>query len=500
LKDHLTVILSDSQVQGYKGLMSRALNSTNILQVFGALAFKPGSIIKQYTGFTHYWVAGVDKGIVPLQAWTGVPLNKNEWNLWGDLLNSSYLKERFKGENIDLEVQRVMNKTKKSKGQKLAYWTMQTGLFPVKLGDFSAIVLGPGGGMFYATSIYRKGIADGMTHEEAKRYAYQEFVTETEKAQQSSRTDVTSMVQRDPNFRMMATYRTGQMAAMKKVVTGMTSISQAYKIQMAEGVEARRAAIPDREIIKSIVDMLYFSTISSLAFAALSTGAYKVIMGQDGYNDDEAERAIHDVWWDQIQADLQGLGVMGYFADQLVSSLRGDDWKNNIPVIKKIFEIGDLVAAGTRTIGKDFNDLTPGEQQDVLLNSGAPILASNPSQEEAQIKALEDYNSSMFWSKMSDEEIASLVKVIGGANISNFIEDMGKWSEEEKDLMDVMMHYDEYYFTKAFEKDKKDWIFERGHGKKYLWDYETPPEGLDYKLRGDADVLENQPPLNVIKK
>lgn len=500
LKDHLTVILSDSQVQGYKGAMSKVLNSTNILQVFGALAFKPSSIIKQYTGFTHYWVAGVDKGIVPLQAWTGVPLNKNEWNLWGDLLNSSYLKERFKGENIDLEVQRVMNKTKKSKGQKLAYWTMQTGLFPVKLGDFSAIVLGPGGGMFYATSIYRKGIADGMTHEEAKRYAYQEFVTETEKAQQSSRNDVTSMVQRDPNFRMMATYRTGQMAAMKKVVTGMTSISQAYKIQMAEGAEARRAAIPDREIIKSIVDMLYFSTISSLAFAALSTGAYKVIMGVDGYNDDEAERAMHDVWWDQIQADLQGLGVMGYFADQLVSSLRGDDWKNNIPVIKKIFEIGDLVAAGTRTIGKDFNDLTSGEQQDVLLNSGAPVLASNPSQEEAQLKALEDYNSSMFWSKMSDEEIASLVKVIGGANISNFIEDMGKWSEGEKDLMDVMMHYDEYYFTKPFKGKKEDWIFERGHGKKYLWDYATPPEGLDYKLRGDADVLENQPPLNVIKK
>jgi hypothetical protein len=502
LKDHLTVILSDSQVQGYKGVMSKVLNSTNILQVFGALAFKPASIIKQYTAFTHYWIAGIDKGINPLKTFAGIPLNKDEWDLWGDLLNSSYLKERFKGENIDLEVQRVMNKVRKTKTQEAAYMVMQTGLLPVKGGDFAAIVLGPGGGMFYATATYRKGIADGMTHEEAKRYAYQEFVTETEKAQQSSRADVTSMVQRDPNFRMMATYRTGQMSAMKKVVTGMTSISQAYKIQRTEGADARREAIPDREIVKSIVDMLYYATLSSVAFAAVSSGAYKVLLGQDGYDDDDARRAKHDLFYDQIQADLQGLGVMGYFADQLVSSLRGDDWKNNIPVYKKITEVKDVVVSVIKTIGKDYNDLTPEEQQAAVENEGAVYEGAYGAGELAAMsKAIDDYNSSAFWNKMSDEEIDNLVKAIGGRNISDFIDNMGKFAEEEKDFIDVMMNYEDNYFTKAFEKGKVDKIYEWTHdGEKYLWDYATPPEGLDYKLRGDADVLENQPPLNVIKK
>jgi hypothetical protein len=412
------------------------------------------------------------------------------------------LKERFKGENIDLEVQRVMNKVRKTKTQEAAYMVMQTGLLPVKGGDFAAIVLGPGGGMFYATATYRKGIADGMTHEEAKRYAYQEFVTETEKAQQSSRADVTSMVQRDPNFRMMATYRTGQMSAMKKVVTGMTSISQAYKIQRTEGADARREAIPDREIVKSIVDMLYYATLSSVAFAAVSSGAYKVLLGQDGYDDDDARRAKHDLFYDQIQADLQGLGVMGYFADQLVSSLRGDDWKNNIPVYKKITEVKDVVVSVIKTIGKDYNDLTPEEQQAAVENEGAVYEGAYGAGELAAMsKAIDDYNSSAFWNKMSDEEIDNLVKAIGGRNISDFIDNMGKFAEEEKDFIDVMMNYEDNYFTKAFEKGKVDKIYEWTHdGEKYLWDYATPPEGLDYKLRGDADVLENQPPLNVIKK
>jgi len=494
LRTHLSVILSNNPIPTFSGDPSKVMGAILNLQVLSTLGGKPISIAKQFTSFTHYWVAGIEKGLFPLGSMLGVPITKGEINVYNSIFKSSYVKQRFSGEGLDYELRRIEQNKRKNIGSKALSIGSKSAMLPVRAGDVS-VIGGPGGGAMYAVALYRKYIKDGLSHAEAKKKAYMGFVEETEASQQSSADDVMSNIQRDPAFRMIATYRTGQMAITKKIVKGLMTLQSASVMQFKEGVEARRTAITDAEIVQSIVDIGYYTLWSSVFFSAVAGGvlwAYQSLK----YDDDEKERMIYDLKVDQVSSVLQGFGIYGYLADWVVNKARGDDWKNNVPVIKKMVELTDLAGTIPGLINREFKDLEKADK-DVLTQGemGQETFRYDDDIDERE-QLIKEFNDAAFFNKMTDAEKEKAVKTIGGGNIAKLIENFGKVSTGDMTAFDAIMNYDEDYFDKAIEQGKKDEIFEYFYGEPYL------KEGVDFKpikLIGGSEIRDAIPKTRLVR-
>jgi len=471
IKTHTARVLSNQNVGG-SNTAANILNAIRNFTVIATLGLKPSSLAKQYVGFTHYWVAGIDKGLDPLQIWTGRPTNDNESELFREIHNSDYVKERLTGQHIDVEMRRLLEQAQNSKSAKVWSKVSQLAMAPVRYGDKFALIYGPGGGVAFAVASYRRALMDGMTHEEAKAYALEQFITETELAQQSTRADLTSNIQLDPTFRMLGMYRTGQMAAAKKVVTGMRTIYQANRIQAKEGVEARRAVIPDREIVKSSVDITYYTLFASVFFSAIASGALAVFMGDD---EDEKKRAFHDVVMDSVGSTLQGYGMPGFIMDGLLNHMRGDEWKDNVPQLRTLMGWWDSANIVIDASKRKWENIDKSMQKEVFLKQVGSTMNSRQVYDEVT----GEYDERAFYNKLTDEEYNKLVKNIGAKNISDFVGNVGKWMKEPSvsGAIDALMNWDTDYMEKNRERGKNDRIFEMFYGVPYIdneKEYQTP--------------------------
>lgn len=469
LKIHLGVILGDKPLAEFKGTFGKAINAFKNVSVIATLGLKPASIVKQYTSFTHYWIAGISEGVDPQKILTAVPTNKQELDFFKFLYTSPYVQERFKGEGIDIEVKRLAQQAANSKSAKTWEKVTKAAMLPVRAGDISALLFGPGGGTMFALAVYKKGIADGMSDSEARAYAYEKFVTETEMAQQSIREDVTSNVQRDPAFRLIAMYRTGQMSATKKVVNGIKTIYQANQIEKNEGIEARQSAISDREIIQAITDIGYFTTLGSVLFNAVSSGALYYILTTDT-SDDEEKRMLYDAAMDQIQSNLQGYGWQGFIGDMMLNYARGNEWMNNVPVFKFMNSVAQVPTTVVKSMLKEWPTLSDEEKLEYLKNTEASREITGDNQQQQLINFMDEYANQPFWSKLSDAEADALIKSIGGGNVSKFIKNTGEVIDGNKTMFESIMNYDENYFEKNKEQGKRDYLYELIYGEPYLID------------------------------
>ena len=500
LREDMAVILSDqtpkSIVSEYSNAMSRVAN----LSVLGTLGFKPASIVKQFTAFTHFWTAGIKDGVDPISVIKGtIPKTADELDFFNYLRKSEYMKDRLKGGSIDLEMKKVIEEASKSTEAKVWDNVMRAAMSPIRAGDAAAILYSPGGGTSFAIATYRKKIAEGMSKEEARDYAYKRFVTEAERTQQSTRNDITSNIQRDPIFRLMGMYRTGQMSMSKKVVNGARTLINANKMEKNEGLEARKKAISDDEIAQATVDIIYYSLFGSLAFAAVSSGAIKVLWDSGEYDEDDKKRMNYDLVMDQINSDLQGYGAMGFFADWALNTLRGDDWKNTIPALKSIKNIQD--AAGlTEVIGRDWNTIDQKKRKefikegDFLNQEGVSNQWSVPEFEKLE----NDWDNQFIWGRMTDTEKQAAVKAIGLGNLRTTYNNFAEAIEGNKTWSDAFMNWEEDYFKISREKNKRDKLFEFLYGEPYI-----KPEGYkqgptnqyipDFGIPGNGDLFQGIP-------
>jgi hypothetical protein len=502
LREDMAVILSDqspkSIVSEYSNAMSRVAN----LSVLGTLGFKPASVVKQFTAFTHFWTAGVKDGVDPISIMTAFPKTKDELDFFNYLRKSEYMKDRLKGGSIDLEMKKVLDEASKSTEAKVWDGVMRAAMLPIRAGDASAILYAPGGGTAFAIATYRKKLAEGMSKEQAMDYAYKRFVTEAERTQQSTRNDITSNIQRDPIFRLMGMYRTGQMSMSKKVVNGARTLINANKMEKNEGLEARQKAISDDEIAQATVDIIYYSLFGSLAFAAVSSGSIKVladVFGDSGYDEDDKKRMYYDLMMDQLNSDLQGYGAMGFFADWALNTLRGDDWKNTIPALKAIKNIQD--AAGlTEVIGRDWSNIDDKKRKEFIkegdfLNQEG---VSNQWSVNEYDKLKNDWDNQFTWGKMTDAEKQAAVKAIGLGNLRTTYKNFAEAIEGNKTWYDAMMNWEEDYFKIAREKNKRDRLFEFLYKEPYI-----KPEGYkqgptkqyipDFGVPGNGDLFQGIP-------
>lgn len=479
MRENLAVILSNQTPKGLDGDLSTFMSGIASLSVLGTLGFKLSSIPKQFTAFTHYWTAAMKDGIAPTTVMTTFPnlLNADERAFMKSIATSEYIKDRWKGGSIDLEMKSIIDKASKSKGAKVWETIMKAGMLPVRLGDYAAIIFGPGGGTAFALAVYRQKLSEGMTKQEAYDYAYKRFVTETERTQQSTREDITSKIQRDPLFRMMGMYRTGQMSMSKKVVNGVRTLQNAAKIEKNEGIDASVKAISHEEIAQAVNDIIYYTTVGSVMFAAVSSGVIKLLWDGGGYDDDDKKRMYYDMWMDQVNADLQGYGALGFFADWALNTLRGEQWKNTIPALKGYKNIEDAIKASQGFIGRTWQNTTEDEAKQFLeegTNPGKGQRELSVSGEEYD-KLMEQWNNQILWNRMTDAEQQTVLKAIGSGNIHKMLINFDEFSKGEKDLSNAIMNWEQDYFKIAREKKKRDRLFEFLFGEPYL----KPEKGDD---------------------
>lgn len=487
LREHMAVILSNSTPKTGTTLYSKGISTMLNFSVLSTLGFKPASIAKQFTSFTHYWTAGIADGVDPWQIWGGtVPTNKEEWNFMYSLLKSDYIKDRMRGGSIDVETKKVIDAALKSKTAKGWVIANQAAMFPIIAGDMTAVMFGPGGGSAFALATYRQRLSEGMSKEEAADYAYRRFVEETEKTQQSTRVDLTSNIQRDPLWRMAGTYRTGQASMAKKVINAVKLLNSG-------------TTLTTREKVQAITDIVYYSAFGSILFSVVASGAVGAMMSSD---DDEDKRIIHDIVWDQIGSDLQGYGAIGHIGDWTLNAMRGDVWKNNIPVVKFIQNLAALPAIVPAASNRKFEDLSKEDQLKFASESGAVDIFGNVGGEyinqfdpEVVAKLFEEYNNQIFLNKLTDTEARDISKAIGFKNITDLIENMTQYIKGDKTLNDALMNYEEDYFQMSKERNKVDYLYKIfSGGEDYIIDEEQGYKINELKLpTKPAKVIEAYP-------
>jgi GNAT superfamily N-acetyltransferase len=487
LREHMAVILSNSMPKTGTTLYSKGVSGLLNFSVLSTLGFKPASVLKQFTSFTHYWTAGIADGVDPWQIWGAtIPTSKEEWKFIYSLMTSDYINDRRKGGSIDVEAKKVLDAAAKSKSAKAWTAATQLAMSPIIGGDLAAVIFGPGGGSAFALATYRQRLSEGMSKEEAADYAYRRWVEETEKTQQSTRVDLTSNIQRDPLWRMAGTYRTGQASMAKKVINAVKLLSSG-------------TTLTTREKAQAITDIVYFTTLGSVAFSVVASGAVGAMMSSD---DDEDKRITHDIFWDQIGSDLQGYGAIGHIGDWALNAMRGDIWKNNIPVVnfaQKLAQLPSIIPAASY---RKFEDLSKEDQLKFASEAGAVDIFGNVGGEyinqfdpEVVAKLFEEYNNQIFWNKLTDMESRDFYKSIGAKNIDDLISNMTDYIKGDKELFDALMNYEDDYFKISKERNKVDYLYKIfNEGEDYIIDEEQGYKINEVKLpTKPAKVIEAYP-------
>jgi len=481
LKGHLGRILSDRPIDGiHPSWFGKALSNVRTFSVISTLGAKVNSIAKQATGFTHYFFLGIDKGLNPIKVMMGVPKNMDELLFAKEIISSEFFRERFSGQNFDVEVRRLLDEVSTSRGTKLSKSVAKLMMLSVRAGDAAAVIAG---GIPYANAMYRQKMKEGMSQEEARAYAFNEFVKATNETQQTTQADYTNEMQLDPSYRMLGMYRTGQMSAAKKVFEAAETIKQARKIQQEEGVEARERIVPNKAIVQSVSNLIYFTVLSPILFNVIAGN----IMGSD--DEEENERMWYDLKMDTLGSILQGYGFFGYVADGMLNFLRGDDWKVNLPIMKTLVDLMETPRDMVKISQKKWETISPEERMYFLKKEGRERMKD----EENYMEMMNDFNERSLFNKMNEAETNQMLKNIGAKNIADFVDNMGEFFAGNKELLDALMNYDEGYLDKAKERGKKDYIFEYFHGKPYLpEDKSSNEKQMIYAPDSEIDIFNGE--------
>tara|TARA_R110000803_G_scaffold16197_8_gene44491 strand:+ start:1146 stop:8096 length:6951 start_codon:yes stop_codon:yes gene_type:complete len=351
--DHLSIVITGvNPMKSKSDKFQKQIDAVMGLQVFGALAFKLASIPKQLTSFTHYAVADPDVSVLQWVAGFA-PKSKNEMAVVAKIATSNFVIDRMKGRSIDIEANKLMNRNSLSTSKRLLKGTVRASMGAITIGDIGGVTIG---GIPFAIAAYRKGINNGMTHDQAYEAAYEKFVTASSKAQQSTRDSETSHMQRHPVGRMFSAFTTSQTQTTNKLIESFKTLTS-------------KSDLTAKETRDHMGKVVYYS-VANVLFAAVANGfireAYKAMFTDEG-DEDDFNKGLYDTAMDNVQSTLNGVGMSGVILNLMISEARDDEWKNSIPIMQKLREIG---RGGPATIDwmrgeKDWDYMTDAEKKAV---------------------------------------------------------------------------------------------------------------------------------------
>ena len=220
----------------------------------------------------------------------------NQGQYWKDfmmLMNSDYLVDRRQGLRININEAEIANAaaTSKNKAKAAVSWIIQKGYAPTTFMDSFAIA--SGGATFYRNRINDLMKNEGLTEEEAKVRAMEDFREIAEKTQQSSRPDKISAQQAGDLGRIVLAFANTPMQYNRLINKAMLDL------------------VNGRGDYKSnISKIMYYGVIQNLIFNSLQQAVFALGFGDDAA-DEEKEEKLMAVLEGSLDSILRGTGVGG---------------------------------------------------------------------------------------------------------------------------------------------------------------------------------------------
>ena len=351
LTDHLTASIAGESPRKQSVKDSKFINTIQGIRVFGALAFKLSSVPKQLTSAGRFTTAQD----ISLKDWFKgfAPVNKSELEVMQKIASSPYVKERFKGESIDIEANRLLKQKRGSKASGFLSKATRAGMVTTSIGDIGGVL---SGGSPYALAIYRKGIKDGLSKEEAYDNAYKRFVEVSEETQQSTAIHETSHMQRDNIGRLFSSFTTSQTQGVNKLVNSTRMLMSDSELTADEKKH-------------HAYNVAYYSG-ENMFFSIVASGFLKELLTSDLSDEDDVDslkKGVYDTVMDNMSSLLSGMDYWGYLANFAINHARGDDWKNELPVIQELQRLayGSSSLAIYLSSDGDWDDMSDKEKKEI---------------------------------------------------------------------------------------------------------------------------------------
>tara|TARA_Y100000004_G_scaffold26399_1_gene26754 strand:- start:1811 stop:11311 length:9501 start_codon:yes stop_codon:yes gene_type:complete len=227
----------------------------------------------------------------PYQAGKAFANQSQYWKDFMFLMNSNYLRDRRKGQKLDISEAEIANAaaTATNKARAAISYILSKGYLPTQMMDSFAIA--SGGATYYRNRINNL-IKQGLDVKEAEAQAYTEFIEKSEESQQSSDPSKISAQQSSDLGRLTLTF-------------GVTPMQYGRLTKKAylDLINGRGDA---KENISKIV---YYTFIQNMIFNALQQAVFAIGFG-DG-DDEKKEEKLYDTANGMADSILRGLGIGG---------------------------------------------------------------------------------------------------------------------------------------------------------------------------------------------
>ena len=219
----------------------------------------------------------------------------NQKQFWSDfmtLMNSDFLVDRRRGLRINVNEADIANMANQGGARGVVSKLLEFGFLPTQIADSFAIA--SGGATFYRNRIntYKK---QGLSDQEAKKQAFNDFREIAEESQQSSRPDRISQEQAGPLGRIILAFAN-------------TPAQYARLIKKAAlDLKNRRG-----DVKTNISKIIYYSFVQNLIFNALQQAVFAIAFGDNEDEEDEKEKYTN-VANGMLDSLLRGMGLTGAY-------------------------------------------------------------------------------------------------------------------------------------------------------------------------------------------
>jgi hypothetical protein len=252
----------------------------------------------------------------------------NQKQFWADyvtIFNSDMLKQRRAGRAFDLNANEIATQVSKSKEpiRALIKYLLNLGFTPTQLADSNAIALG--GSTFYRNRI-KTYLSQGLSEQDARAKAFDDFQEIAEATQQSARPDMLSQQQASPLGRIILAFQNtpSQYARLIKK-SGLDLINR----RKAPGYTTQW-----QSDMSNISRILYYTAVQNAIFYTLQTGLFAMMFSDDPQDEEFFDKKKDRILNGTIDSILRGSGVGGAIVSTIKNAAikmheqnKKDSWK-----------------------------------------------------------------------------------------------------------------------------------------------------------------------------
>ena len=351
IEDHLITIVTGKSPRKGASIDNKYTNIITGMLTFRSLAFKPGSIPKQLVSAVRF-LSAEDVSLVEFAKSSVKKPTKLEMEVISHIIKGDYTVNRFNGSGFDIEAARMARLDGGLSVEGGVKAVVKAGMLTIATGDIGGVLLG---GVPYALAVYRKAIDAKMTHEQAKKHAYDRFRIVSNDTQQSKNDSQLSHMQRNAVGRLFSIYTTSQKQGFNKMMYSARML--AWNTGLTKAEQKHHAW---NTFLFAGEGIFYASVAGEFAYTV-----YKYLAGEED-DEERVDRGMYDLGMDTGQALLSGTGYTGYILNTIISDVRGQGWKNGLSINDQL-EVMTATGIALSAIwleGKEFDDLTEIEKRE----------------------------------------------------------------------------------------------------------------------------------------